>query len=500
MANQRKETVAVVGAGLGGISAAISLATEGFSVELFEKNDKIGGKLNVLEDQGFTFDLGPSILTMPHIFSGLFARAGKSMADYVEIEEVSPHWRNFFEDGTVIDLTPDMRRCEEELAKLPPDESYGFFKFLEYSRLLCRLTEEGYFAKGLDTTSQLVAYHGVLASAFKFDVLRSMHGGIARFIRNEKMREILGYFAKYVGSSPYDAPAVLNLLPYVQFGYGLWYVSGGMYNLARGLERLARETGVTIRLNTEVVEITRSGRRVTGLRLRDGTNVAADIVVSNVEVIAAYRDLLHEDERFLKKYAKFAPACSGLVLHLGVDRRYPQLAHHNVFYSRGARKHFQSVFHDQVLSEDPTIYLVAPVNTDPSQAPPDCDIIKVLPHIPHIRDRDPFSESDYREFRERVLVKLERMGLKDLRQHIVVEHMWTPHDIQRLYHSNKGAIYGVVSDRSLNRGLKAPKRSSAYANLYFVGGSVNPGAGMPMVVLSGQQVRDMVLEDVGMAR
>jgi len=488
--------VAVIGSGLGGLSAAISLATEGFRVTVFEKNEKAGGKLNVLRKEGFNFDLGPSILTMPHIFQTLFAMANKKMSDYVEIQEVKPHWRNFFEDGTVIDLTPDLREMEKELAKLPQNEADGFFEYLGYSRRLCKITEEGYFAKGLESSLELVRFYGPLRSIFGFDVLRNMNAGVKRFIRSQKLIDILNYFIKYVGSSPYDAPALLNLLPYIQFGYGLWYVKGGMYNLAIGLEKILLELGGVIHYGQEVVGLQGNGSRIVGLTLKDGSHVGTDIFISNMEIIPTYERLTREDASFLKRYAKFEPSCSGLVLHLGVNKIYPQLAHHNFFYSKSARAHFDSIFHKEELSGDPTLYLVAPCKTDPSQAPEGCEIIKVLPHIPHIKDKNPFTRADYLAFRDRVVEKLERMGLTDLHSHIVVEDMWTPEDIQTRYYSNKGSIYGVVSDRFKNLGFKAPRRSEIYSNLYFVGGSVNPGGGMPMVTLSGQLVKDKILGDV----
>jgi diapolycopene oxygenase len=284
--------VAVIGAGLGGLSAAISLAAEGFKVSVFEKNDKAGGKLNVLRRQGFSFDLGPSILTMPQIFQSLFEQAGRRMEDYAAIEEIKPHWRNFFEDGTVIDLTPDVRDMERELQKLPPDESDGFFGFLEYSRKLTKITEEGYFAKGLDTFWELINFYGPLRSLLRFDVWRNMDQGVRRFVKNPKLIDILNYFIKYVGSSPYDAPALLNLLPYIQFGYGLWYVKGGMYNLALGLERLLGELGGELHYGVRVSRIETEGSRATGLVLSDGRRVQADLIVSNMEVIPAYTDLL----------------------------------------------------------------------------------------------------------------------------------------------------------------------------------------------------------------
>jgi len=491
----KKQHIVVIGAGLGGLSAAISLATEGFTVDLLEKNDKVGGKLNILEKDGFTFDLGPSILTMPHIFQALFDRAGKNMADYINIQTVEPHWRNFFEDGSTLDLSSDPVIMKQELDKLGPNTAKEFEEFLAYSKKLCEITEQGYFEHGLDSFWELLKHYGPVRSLLEFDVFRSMDQGVRRFIKDPKLVDVLNYFIKYVGSSPYDAPALMNLLPYIQFGYGLWYVKGGMYGIAEGLQKLAEELGVNIRVQSEVAEIQQHDGRATAVRLLDGTVIPADIVVSNMEVIPAYKKLLN-NEKEAKRLQRFEPSCSGLVLHLGVDTIYPQLAHHNFFYSDHPREHFNAVFHDNKLSDDPTIYLVAPVKSDPTQAPPGCEIIKILPHIPRLNPDQPLTAEDYAALRERVLIKLERMGLTDLRKHIVCEEYWTPVDIEQRYYSNQGSIYGVVADRFKNLGFKIPQRSKDISNLYFVGGSVNPGGGMPMVTLSGQLVRDKILADL----
>jgi len=492
-ANRR---VVVIGAGLGGLSAALSLAADGYDVEVFEKNDRPGGKLNVLETQGFSFDLGPSILTLPQYFEKLFERHGRRMADYVAIRTVTPHWRNFFEDGTRIDLVPDPEETVSLNPVLSRDDASDLKSFLAYSKRLYERSEPGYFDRGLDTLWQMIRFYGLLATLRDFDLFSSMDGGVGRHVRNRHLRDILDYFIKYVGSSPYDAPGVLNLLPHAQFEYGLWYVDGGMYGLARALGQLAKEVGVRMHFDAEVVALSPDAGRVAAAALADGRRVEADVFVCNMEVIPAYTRLLGESSRFLKKLRKFEPACSGLVLHLGTDREYPQLAHHNFFFSRDPKKHFADVFHRHVLPKDPTLYVVAPARTDRTQAPDGCENIKVLPHIPHLQD-ERFSTEDYARLRERVLDKLERMGLDDLRSHIVVEDMWTPEDIARRYYSNRGAIYGVVADRWKNGGLKAPKKSTKYANLYFVGGSVNPGGGMPMAVLSGQQVRDRIISESG---
>ena len=489
---KKQKKVIVIGAGLGGLSAAISLTQEGYDVEVYDKNDKIGGKLNVLRENGYSFDLGPSILTLPHIFERLFTRSHRKMSDYFTIRPIRPHWRNFFEDGLVIDLypEPDLMAAEAQKAGESPE---AVRKFLEYSARLYDLVNEGYFEQGLDTLGEFTKFYG-LKKFPQFDLLRTMHGGVAKYLRTPHMRDIFDYFIKYVGSSAFHAPGFMNSMPTIQFRYDLWYVDGGLYNIALGLKRLMEELGIKVHLKSEIAAIEKANGTVTGITLKDGSFRPADIIVSNMEVIPAYKNLLKEDDAFMRKLEKFEPTCSGIVLDIGLDIQYPQLAHHNFFFSGDQHENFKKVFRKYELPNDPSIYLVAASKTDPTVAPAGCDCLKILPHIPHIDDENPLTREDYGKFKELIVDKLERMGLKDLRKHIVYEHFWTPLDIQEQYYSNKGSIYGVVSDRFKNFAFKAPKQSTRYENLFFVGGSVNPGGGMPMVVLCGQNVSRKIAE------
>jgi diapolycopene oxygenase len=495
MANQdpkvMKKKIIVIGAGLGGLSAAISLRQSAYDIEIFERNGQIGGKLNLHKESGYTFDLGPSILTLPHIFERLFARSGRRMSDYFTIRRVRPHWRNFFPDGTTLDLFPERERMAEEARKVgePPQ---NIERFLDYSARLFDLTNAGYFEEGLDTWRDFGRYYGH-GKFLQFDLLRSMHGAVRSHFSTCYFRDIFDYFIKYVGSSAYRAPAFLNSIPTIQFRHDLWYVKGGLYHIARGLGRFADELGIRTRLNHEITEIRREHGRVTGV-IANGEYHRADIVVSNMEVVPAYRELLGEDEPFVRRLEKkYEPACSGLVIDLGLDCQYPQLAHHNFFFSANQRAHFESIFGQRTLPDDPTVYLVAASRSDGSVAPAGCDCLKILPHIPHISDTNPLQREDYARYKDLVLAKLERMGLHHLRRRIVVEHFWTPLDIHEQYRSNRGSIYGVVNDRWKNFGFKAPKQSRRYENLFFVGGSVNPGGGMPMVVLCGQNVAKKIV-------
>ena len=493
----KNKRVIVIGAGLGGMSAAIMLARSGFEVTILEKNDHLGGKLNHLQTQGFSFDLGPSIFTLPHIFRPLFEGDGKRLEDYISLQRVDPQWRNFFEDGVVVDLWEDREKMRQDLARFGTQVIQEYEAFLAYSRVQYEIVERGYLKNGFDTFGQFLRFYG-LRDARNLDYLRSMSGAIHKRLSNPYLRDIFEYFIKYVGSSALDSPAFMNLMPNIQMEFGLWYVSGGLYQLAHAFHRRLRECGVAVLLGREVLKINRQGSRVTGVRVRacDGNtaDVSADYVVSNMEVIPAMQRLLDASSSAMKKLRRFQPSCSGIVIHLGLDRTYPQLAHHNFFYSKDQHAHFRRVFRDGQLPDDPTLYVVAPTRTDPSQAPAGCDNIKILPHIPAIDDTRTATRGDYAALRDICLDKLERMGLSDLRRHIVVEDFWTPYDIEARYASNRGSIYGVACDRRCNFAFKAPKQSPQFHNLFFVGGSVNPGGGMPMVTLSGQHVARMIRE------
>ncbi|MDQ0220598.1 phytoene desaturase [Peribacillus cavernae] len=491
----KNKSALIIGGGLGGLSAAISLAQSGYEVSLYEKNSHLGGKLNRLEQDGFGFDLGPSILTMPRSFERLFTASGKNMKEYVPTVKLNHQWRSFFPDGNIIDLYEDLQDMQAKNTTLKKRDMCQYRKLLKYSKKLYDMTEKSYFKHGADDTKDIMQYNGMFSALKNFDLFSTVHQAIDKRISNKQFQDMLSYFIKYVGSSPYDAPAVLNMMIYMQHDQGVWYVPGGMHHLANGLVKLAKEIGVTFHTETQITQLTKKKGKITGALLEDGTELTADYYISNMEVIPAYEQLLKEEEQYVKKLKKkFEPSSSGLVMHLGVKKSYPQLGHHNFFFAKNMEKQMDKIFHRHELPDDPVIYLVNVNKTDPAQAPEGFENLKVLPHIPHIQDRKPFTQQDYDLFAERVLIKLENMGLDHLRENIVTKDIWTPEDIKHVYGSDRGAIYGTLSDRKKNKGFKHPKQSERYDNLYFVGGTVNPGGGMPMVTLSGQQVRDKIVK------
>ncbi|ANY69996.1 phytoene desaturase [Paenibacillus sp. BIHB 4019] len=487
--------IVVIGGGLGGLSAAIRLTVDGNHVTVLEQQERAGGKLNIRSGKGFSFDTGPSILTMPWVLEQLFASAGRRLEDYMTLERVEPQWRTFFEDGSQLDVTGDLPMMLEQLSSVSREDAKGFLAYLQYCQQMYELSMKSVYGKSLSGLQDLRGQHS-MKELLAMDPLRTMHQSTSRFFKDKRLRQLFDFFIMYIGSSPYAAPAVLSQLIHVQLGLGIYYVKGGMYNIALGMLKLLGELGVEVRTNTPVAAINTLGKAATGVTLADGTVLAADLVVSNLEAIPTHRKLLSHHPGAAAETSgmrKYAPTVSGLVLLLGIDKTYEQLRHHNFLFSRNPEREFQDVFVSGIPSPDPTVYIGVSSISDATQAPAGQQNLFVLTHVPPLKPGEDWEI--YKEtYRELVLDKLERMGLDDLRSHITFEYSFTPNDLEQLYGANGGSIYGVVTDRKLNGGFKIPSKSELLDNLYFVGGSTHPGGGVPMVTLSGQLTADLIKE------
>jgi diapolycopene oxygenase len=489
--------VAVIGGGLAGLSAAIRLRADGHDVTVFEKNERAGGKLNVREGAGYSFDTGPSILTMPWVLEQLFASAGRKLSDYMEIVRVEPQWRSIFQDGTTIDMSADLPKMLEELQKVSKEDGAKLFSYLDYSFKQYELCMKSFYARSISGLAELRGLHS-FRELLAMDPMKTVNQATKGFFKDARIQQMFDFLVMYVGSSPYHSPAILSQLAHVQIGLGIFYVNGGMYNIARGMLKLLGELGVTVRTQARVTKIEQQNGRATGITLESGETFAADLIVSNLEAIPAYQSVLAgvpQAAAETKKLEKFNPTVSGLVLLLGVDREYSQFKHHNFFFSRNPEVEFAQIYDDGVPADDPTIYVGIASKTDPSQAPAGCENWFVLTHVPPLQPGESWERHRTR-YRELVLDKLEKMGAEDLRKHIQFEYQFIPDDLRQLYGANGGSIYGVAADRKRNGGFKIPSRSAVLNNLYFVGGSTHPGGGVPMVTLSGQLTADLIKQDL----
>ena len=489
--------VAIIGGGLAGLSAAIRLRVDGHDVTVFEKNERAGGKLNVREGKGYKFDTGPSILTMPWVLEKLFASAGRNLADYMEIVRVEPQWRSVFNDGSTIDMSADLPSMISELEKISPEDSAALFDYLSYSYRQYELCMKSFYAKSISGLSELRTLHS-LRELLSMDPFKTVSQATRRFFKDARVQQMFDFLVMYVGSSPYHSPAILSQLAHVQMGLGIYYVQGGMYNIARGMLKLLDELGVTVQVNAKVSAINHSAGKATGITLESGETHAADLIVSNLEAIPAYQSVLADSPQSageVKRLEKFIPTVSGLVLLLGVKKEYSQFKHHNFFFSSNPEKEFSQIYDEGVPADDPTVYVGIASKSDPAQAPDGCENWFVLTHVPPLKEGESWEQHRDR-YRELVLSKLERMGAAELRENIEFEYQFIPDDLRSLYGSNGGSIYGVAADKKRNDGFKIPSRSAVLSNLYFVGGSTHPGGGVPMVTLSGQLTADLIKTDL----
>jgi phytoene desaturase len=523
MSHSHKQVV-IIGAGIGGLAAAIRLATHGYHVRIFERQSRVGGKLNQLKMQGFSFDTGPSLITMPYVLQELFQSANRRLEDYLDLIPLDLTCRYFYHDGLILNAWRDTERLAAEFAQLNPHDGEAFYRFFDFTRDLYQAAADPFLyhslgsplavlntfiryvlkghpgvideIPGSTTLSRLRAVLAALSPATLDECVRS-------FFVDEHLCQLFDRYATYNGSSPYKVGAVYSIIPYVELADGGWYPRGGIYALAEALEHLARELGVAIETGCDVRRIHVERGRARGVVLMDGRVIRSDTVIANSDVVTTQSELLPPAivaKRALRKLKALEPSCSGFVLLLGIDKQYPQLAHHNIFFSDDYPAEFEDLFTQHIPLRNPTIYVCATTRSDPSQAPAGHENLFILVNAPYLTDASNW-ERDAHAYRERLLDLLTsytQIDLHDLREHIVCEAILTPEDFKRKYGANAGSIYGLSSNARMAPFTRPGNRSKKVRGLYFVGGSTHPGGGVPLVMLSGKIVAELVEGDRSM--
>jgi phytoene desaturase len=499
--------VGVIGGGLGGLAAACVLAARGYRVVLFEKSSWLGGKAAVLSEAGFRFDMGPTILTMPSVLRRVFAEADRRMEDYLDLVKLDPQWRCFFADGTTLDLLENTDAMAESLDTYAPHSrpAVGYRRFLALSERLHRVSDRYYFWKSIGGIRDMIDLRAGFSPSILRDVLamrmgRSVANTVREFTPDPRVAQMLDHFTQYVGSSPEGSPAVLCGIAHMQTSEGVWYPRGGTRAVPEALGKLAEELGVEVRTNTGVRRIlTGSGKAVRGVETESGEVAPLAAVVSNADSVRTHRELLRNDApqaaRRFEKRRPSEPACSGVVLYLGLRRGYDHLLHHGFVFSRDPHEEFDYIYHKGEPAPDPTCYLAATARTEPDTAPPCGEALYVLVHTPYLRPHH-----DWRrmlpEYRRVILNKLKTTGrMPDIEDRIVYESVLTPQDIHDRYRVLNGAIYGLASHGTWFGAFKPANRSRDLKGLYLAGGAAHPGPGMPMVLMSGWIAADCLDRD-----
>jgi phytoene desaturase len=473
------------------LAAAIRLAARGRRVVVLEKNERVGGKLNIISEAGYTFDTGPSLLTMPWVLRALFESAGARLEDALELVLIEPTCRYRWPDGTRFDAFQSLPLLLQAIGQLDPRDVAGFLRFLAYAERIYQAVAEPFLLHPFDGLRDLIR-PALLRDTWKIDPLRTVDQAVRAFFHSPYLRQVFNRYATYNGSSPYQAPATFNLIAYVEFAEGGWYLRGGMYTLARALEQLARRLGVEVRTSAPVARVLVRDGTARGVTLASGECIPASAVIVNADPRYAYQALLPQQRRTAAQLARLEPSCSGFILLLGVNRPYPGLSHHNIFFSADYQREFAAIFGKRVPAPDPTVYVCATSLSDPPHAPPGHSNLFVLVNAPALDSRVRW-DREAPGYRDTVIRKLERMGLTNLEQHITYERIIAPNDLQERYNAAGGAIYGLASNSPWTAFLRPPLRARDLRQLYFVGGGTHPGGGIPLVLLSGQAVAERVL-------
>jgi phytoene desaturase len=480
----------IIGAGLGGLAAAIRLAKKGFSATILEKNASLGGKVNLVEANGYKFDTGASLLTMPHVLEELFEFAGKRAEDYLELIPLDPICRYFWSDGSRFDASPNLEKTASEIEKFETSNVENFRRFLADARRKYEVAEKTFLAHSLNDLPRLLRPK-YLRDLLAISSMQTLDAHVKKYFQSPKLQQLFNRFATYNGSSPFQAPATFALIPYVEFGLGAWYVRGGMYEIPKALAKLARELNVEIKTSVEVEKILVENKTAIGVRLRNGEELKSDFVIANSDAVETYRNLLDAGN---ERVEKLEPSSSGFVLLLGVRQTFPALAHHNIFFSDDYLREFDRIFKDLRPAENPTVYVAATTRTEPEQAPAGHENLFVLVNAPYTSAQTNW-EKEKENYRDLIIKKLEGFGLDGLESSIDFQKIITPEDFERKYRANRGSIYGVSSNGIFSAFLRPPNKARKIKNLYFAGGATHPGGGIPLVLISGKLAADLILRE-----
>jgi len=484
-----KKKAAVIGAGIGGIAAAIRLAVKGYETHLYDKNSETGGKIGELRINGCRFDTGPSLFTLPELVDELFFLAGEDPGEHFSYIPLDSSCRYFYDDGALLNAWTDRLRFAEEAEKVTGEPRENIISFLDECAELYALTA-GIFIFSpfyqLDNFRKPESIN-VARNFRKLNAFSTMHGVISRHFKSPKLIQLFDRYATYNGSNPYMAPGTLNVIAHLEHNMGAYFPEKGMRDIVTALEQLAVRCGVIIHTGEEVLSLVKEGRNITGLETQSGI-VSVQAVVSDVDVIPFYRKLMKE-ERPARKQERQERSTSALIFYWAMKKRFGELDLHNIFFSSDYPGEFRSLRTGEV-STDPTVYLFASSRVIPSDAPDGKDNWFVMINVPYDRGQD--WTRIVSEARRNILAKLSRRLGQNVEEFIEAQQVLDPPLIEKLTASNRGALYGSSSNSRFAAFRRHPNVKGKYGNLWFAGGSVHPGGGIPLCLASAKIACDMI--------
>lgn len=488
-------TAAVIGAGFGGLSLAIRLQSAGIQTTIFEKRDKPGGRAYVYQDEGFTFDAGPTVITDPDCLEQLWALSGRKMADYVTLLPVAPFYQLCWEDGFRFDYADDQEALDRQIsAKSPPDVE-GYRRFLAYSADLYR---EGYEKLGTVPFLNVGSMLKVAPQLLRLESYRSVYSKVSHFIQDEQLRQAFSFHSLLVGGNPFDTSSIYALIHALERKGGVWFAKGGTGALIAAMARLFEDLGGTIHLNAEIERIKASADRVSAVVLKDGRSFGFDQIASNADVVHTYRDMLRGTKRGDTngpKLAKKRHSMSLFVIYFGLRRQHPELKHHMVLFGQRYRELIDEIFKGNALPDDFSLYLHAPSVTDDSLAPPGHSAYYVLSPVPHLGTADVDWDVEGPRYRDRILKYLNDRYIPGLLDDLVTVRHFTPFDFRDELNAHLGSAFSIEPILTQSAWFRPHNRDDKISNLYIVGAGTHPGAGIPGVVGSAKATAGLMIAD-----
>lgn len=484
-----KKRVVVIGSGFGGLASAGVLAKKGYAVTVVEKNSSIGGRARVFSEKGFVFDMGPSWYLMPDVFEHFFTLLDEKIEDHLDLVRLNPSYRIWFKDTQhkdPFDLYSNVEKDSELFEKLEKGSSAKLKDYLEKSKFQYEVAYRSFMFKNYDSIFDFFTKE-MLVDGLKMSVLTKMHKYVSRFFKSEELQKIMEYQLVFLGSSPYNTPALYNLMAHVDFNLGGFYPRGGIFKVVEALANIAKKNGAVIRTSAPVRRILVNEQGETnGVELENGEVLEADLVVSNADIEHTDRALLDPVHQMTTEaqWEKTVLAPSAFIMYLGFKDKIEGLTHHNLIFSKDWKKNFSEIFDKPQLPSDPSFYVCCPSKTDVSVAPPGKENVFVLVPIPAKLN---LSKKDIQEYKKKILGIIGReMKIPNIQERIEYERIYTGVDFARDYHAYGGTALGVAHTLMQTAFFRTNNVHKKVKNLYFVGAGTNPGIGMPMCLISAE--------------
>ncbi|NTD96864.1 phytoene desaturase [Agrobacterium tumefaciens] len=481
----------VIGAGIAGIASAIRLTLKGYQVDVFEANSKPGGKLGELRMKGFRFDTGPSLFTMPQYVDELFTLAGRNPKDYFDYIKLKEVCRYFYEDGLRLNAKSDINLFAQEIETKTNSTAAEVNRFLKKSETIYEVTHQVFLERTLHKLKSYLHWD-TLKSIFRFlqiDAFRSQSKANKHFFKDERIAQLFNRYATYNGSDPYQAPATLNVIPHFEYHFGAFLPKNGMYGIVTALVKLAEELGVKFHYNQKVEEILYTEvaqPKILGAKIYDKT-YKAEVVVSNLDIWFTYKNLLKNIDP-PKKLLNQERSSSALIFYWGMDGNYSDLGLHNIFFAKDYQTEFNAIWKEKTISDDPTVYINISAKHLRSESPNDSENWFVMINVPSNTGQN--WDLLIQEARTQIIKKVSRILNRNIEKDIICEQILDPRSIENKTGSYQGSLYGNSSNSQFAAFLRHPNFSSKIEGLYFCGGSVHPGGGIPLALLSAKIIDD----------